>query len=157
MSSKRRDGNFPNHAFRDVERLGHNVFPDESPVYLSHTIFPNSSNTCFLEINLHFLNMIWFCFIIDDLAQSLDLPLGFVTRPFIENRQPASNTNISMHAKDIGRCCQCHAYINPYCDTNATRWYCSLCGRRNNFDRSHVRMQCPWWEVPNHLCGIDEI
>lgn len=88
---------------------------------------------------------------LDDLAQSLDLPIGFIARPFIESRQQKLQTTISMHAKDVNRCEECHAYINPYCDANATRWYCSLCGRRNNFDRSHVIIQLMTSSCPNCL------
>jgi hypothetical protein len=134
MSSKRREATLSPHVFRDVEKLGHNSFPNESPVYLTHTIFPNSSKTflggkCVAYSNIE-------C--VDELAQALDLPIGFIARPFIEAHQSKLQSNISMHAKDISRCGDCHAYINPYCDTNSTRWFCSLCGRRNNFDKSHV-------------------
>lgn len=45
MSSKknsRKVNSFASHAFRDEERIGFSAYPEELPVYLSHTVFPTS-------------------------------------------------------------------------------------------------------------------
>jgi hypothetical protein len=96
-------------------RDGFNTYPEEFPIAVSHSIFPGSE---------------W-------VYNRLDYPLGISLRPFIpqdELRVPGYS-NISKSIRDISRCGECGAYLNRHCEYNTTRWFCSLCGRRNSHQK----------------------
>lgn len=64
------------------------------------------------------------------------VPISFELSPRF--RTNAYN-NVTKSIKDISRCSECGAYLNPHCEFNSTRWFCSLCGRRNGHHRPSVR------------------
>eukprot|EP01039_Chlorochromonas_danica_P004526 gene4526-4964_t len=51
-----------------------------------------------------------------------------------------SDPSTSFHrGKDVARCQNCGGYINAFCDTNTSRWLCSICGKRNTIHKQQIR------------------
>jgi hypothetical protein len=76
------------------------------------------------------------------LFNSLGLPVGCLVRPFINNNTNNLKKNeydVSKDISEIARCNECGSYINGYCDINTLRWFCSICNRKNSYNRSYVR------------------
>ena len=94
------------------------TYPSVFPIAVTHTEFPSSAKV---------------------MGQS-SLPYGCIITPFIgrDDYHPASLRLVDS-VSQVARCSHCSAYINPFCDVNSLRWFCSLCGLRNTFTRSMTR------------------
>ena len=88
-----------------------NSFPSTFPVSMTHTEFPSSFQ----------------------LLERSGLPYGSIITPFIRREDLPLSQNIVMadSASQISRCETCAAYTNPFSNVSSSRWYCALCGHKN--------------------------
>lgn len=114
MFSNRPDNRSQDKTKKDQPLQNANGFP----ISLSHTLFPDSIST----------------------FEKIGMPFGCSITPFIVNEyvNPSLQSN-EHHALRIARCGHCLAYINQFCSYTNFRWFCSLCGCRNNFTKSMSR------------------
>lgn len=94
-------------------------FPEAFPISLTHGEFPSS---------------------FEKLERS-GLPFGMMISPFVaRNDQGLTDDGVPVTVgTKVARCGQCSAYLNPFCDTNPMRWFCSVCSYRNSFNRTQSR------------------
>ena len=49
------------------------------------------------------------------------------------------DNELTKQLSEIARCNDCGAYINSYCDINTLRWFCTICNKKNNYTKAHIR------------------
>ena len=57
--------------------------------------------------------------------KDVGIPFGCVVQPLA----PVEFAEVDCDADDVGRCVNCGAYINRFCDLLRREWRCSVCGR----------------------------
>jgi hypothetical protein len=93
------------------------------PISFTHTEFPSSLKS----------------------YEELRTPLGCLVKPLanlksdeILKLQETSTPGQSNDIVNVARCSNCKAYLNPFCEVSALRWFCAICGHRNAFSRQMV-------------------